>query len=406
MVGAGEDAGGPREGKGPRQRLAGAGVQRVERVQSFPMLRRLLTWAVLLALALPVLPQPPLSREQELENLRGEIARLETRLGEARKLQTGLRGELDAAELELRLQEARLTEAVTARDLAARRAEEGEKEVTRLEAALVQARQGLRRRLSGLYRLGRQGYLRLFLALKPDERLLPSIRLARYLARRDRAAVDRYQASRERLELERERLASQRQELERWLAREEGRRRQLAEVRRRKAVLLARVEQEGKSLSEQASALSDRERKLSNLVDFLYGRTTTNPAGTPIQQFRGVLDWPVQGKVTEGFGFRLDPRYRTRVPHNGIDLATSPSAEVRAVFPGKVLYAAPFQGYGPTVIVHHPGRVFTLYAGLSELKTGAGGMVSLGDVVGLASDKLYFEIRVENRPDDPLRWLR
>jgi septal ring factor EnvC (AmiA/AmiB activator) len=372
----------------------------------FPMRRCLLTWAVLLALALPVLPQPPLSREQELENLRGEIARLEARLGEARKLQTGLRGELDAAELELRLQEARLTEAVTARDLAARRAKEGEKEVTRLEAALVQARQGLRRRLSGLYRLGRQGYLRLFLALKPDERLLPSIRLARYLARRDRAAVDRYQASRERLEQERERLASQRQELERWLAREEARRRQLAEVRRRKAVLLARVEQEGKSLSEQASALSDRERKLSNLVDFLYGRTTTNPAGTPIQQFRGVLDWPVQGKVTEGFGFRLDPRYRTRVPHNGLDLATSPAAEVRAVFPGKVLYAAPFQGYGPTVIVHHPGRVFTLYAGLSELKTGAGGMVSLGDVVGLASDKLYFEIRVENRPDDPLRWLR
>jgi septal ring factor EnvC (AmiA/AmiB activator) len=373
------------------------------------MPRRLLRWAILLGLllmALPVLPQPPLSREQELVNLRGEIAKLETRLGEARKLQRGLRGEVEAADLELRLQEARLTEAVTARDLAARRAEEGEREVQRLEKALVQARQGLRRRLSGLYRLGRQGYLRLFLALKPDERLLPSIRLARYLARRDRSAVDRYQASRTRLEQERERLAAQRQDLERWLAREEARRRQLAEVRRRKAVLLARVEQEGKTLSEKASTLSDRERKLSAMMDFLVGRTTTNPAGTPIQQFRGVLDWPVQGKVTEGFGFRLDPRYKTRVPHNGLDLSTTPATEVKAVFPGKVLYAAPFQGYGPTVIVHHPGRVFTLYAGLSELKTGPGGVVSLGDVVGLASDKLYFEIRVENRPDDPLHWLR
>jgi septal ring factor EnvC (AmiA/AmiB activator) len=370
------------------------------------MLRRLLTLAILLALALPAVPQPPLSREQELENLRGQISKLESRLGEAKKLQRGLRGELEAADLELRLQQARLTEAETARDLAARRADEGEREVKRLEVALVQAREGLRRRLSGLYRLGRQGYLRLFLALKPDERLLPSIRLARYLARRDRAAVDRYQASRTRLEQERERLAAQREELDRWLSREEGRRRQLAEVRRRKAVLLARVEQEGKTLSEKASVLSDRERKLSTMMDFLVGRSTSNPAGTPIQQFRGVLDWPVQGKVTEGFGFRLDPRYKTRVPHNGIDLATSPSAEVRAVFTGKVLYAAPFQGYGPTVIVHHPGRVFTLYAGLSELKTGPGGMVSLGDVVGLASDKLYFEIRVENRPDDPLRWLR
>ena len=30
----------------------------------------------------------------------------------------------------------------------------------------------------------------------------------------------------------------------------------------------------------------------------------------------------------------------------------------------------------------------------------------IGDAVGLASDKLYFEIRVENRPEDPLSWLR
>ncbi|HEX5718287.1 MAG TPA: hypothetical protein VF179_19150, partial [Thermoanaerobaculia bacterium] len=150
------------------------------------MLRRLLAWALLFALALPALPQPPLTREQELDNLRGEIAKLEARVGEARKLQSGLRGELEAADLELRLQEARLREAETARDLAVRRAEEGEREVARLIASLEQARQGLRRRLGALYRLGRQGYLRFFLALRPDERLLPSIRLARYLARRDR----------------------------------------------------------------------------------------------------------------------------------------------------------------------------------------------------------------------------
>jgi septal ring factor EnvC (AmiA/AmiB activator) len=33
-------------------------------------------------------------------------------------------------------------------------------------------------------------------------------------------------------------------------------------------------------------------------------------------------------------------------------------------------------------------------------------MVSLGDVVGLSTDKLYFEIRVEKRPEDPMSWLR
>jgi len=56
--------------------------------------------------------------------------------------------------------------------------------------------------------------------------------------------------------------------------------------------------------------------------------------------------------------------------------------------------------------VQHPGRVFTLYAGLGTMRVAKEDMVSLGDAVGLAADKLYFEIRVENHPEDPLTWLR
>lgn len=372
-------------------------------------LRHAAAWGLLLVLAFPLLSQNPSrqpSREQELTAVRNQIARLQARLDDARRRQSGLRGELEAADLELRLQEARLAEASAALDVAARQAEEGERGVAQLETALADARRDLRGRIASLYRVGRQGYLRFFLALRPDDRLLPSIRLMRYLAQRDRAAVQRYQSSRRQLGEERDRLRARRQEVEGWLARERERRREIATLRERKAALLARAEREGRALSAQASALVDQERKLANFLDLLYGRNTAALSGQPLQQFRGILDWPVQGRVTLKFGPRLDPRYGTRVPHNGIDLATAPAAEVKVVYPGRVLYAAPFQGYGPTVIVHHPGRVFTLYAGLSELRTGPGAMVSLGDVVGLASDKLYFEIRVENRPDDPLQWLR
>jgi len=158
-----------------------------------------------------------------------------------------------------------------------------------------------------------------------------------------------------------------------------------------------------------AARAGDLERKVAQLAEFLdhlYGRNPERLAGRPLQRFKGVLDWPVRGDLIAGFGPRLDPRYRTRVPHNGVSLATPAGAEVRAVFAGKVLFAAPFEGYGTTVVVHHPGRVFTLYAGLSALRTGQGAMVRLGDVLGVSSSKLYFEIRVENRPENPLTWLR
>lgn len=370
-------------------------------------------WALLLALALPLYPQapsPPRSdrlstREKELAGLRAEISRLEARLGEARRRQTSLQDELAAADLELKLQETRLAEAMTARDLAARRAAASEIEVARLERAFEDTRHDLQARLAALYRLGRQGYLRLFLALDPDRPLLPSVRLIRYLARRDRQSMDRYRAARADLARERDRLVAERAEREQWIVREEARRRELLAVRTRRSDLLARVRTEERELEARAGDLAERERKLTELLDLL-ANDTRGLDGKPIQDFRGILEWPVEGKVTTGFGFRFEPRYHTRVPHHGIELATAPGGEVQAVFAGKVVFAAPFQGYGNTVILLHPGRVFTLYAGLSDLKVGREGMLSLGDVVGLSTDKLYFEIRVEKRPEDPLSWLR
>lgn len=361
-----------------------------------------------LVFAVPPAPQSSgiASREQTLAAVRAEIARLQARLAQEKQRRSGLQDELAASDLELQLEEARLAEAVTARELAARRAAASELEVARLEADLAAVRRELGVRLGALYRLGRQGYFRLLLALEPHRPLLPSLRLMRYLARRDRQTFDHYRASRSRLAGERDRLVAERGEREQWIVRVASRRRQLLEVRRRKAALLARMEQEGQALEARASALEERERKLSELLDLLYGRNPAGLAGTPMQHFKGVLDWPAEARVTTGFGPRLDPRYHTRVPHNGLDLGTEPGEEVKAVFPGKVVYAAPFQGFGNTVVVHHPGRVFTLYAGLTDLRKNAGDMVSLGDVVGLASSSLYFEIRVENRPDDPLSWLR
>jgi len=358
-------------------------------------------WLGLLILLIAVSPLPAQksSREQELAGIRLQIARLTRQLETARRAQTGIQGEIAAVDLDLQLQETRIAEAAAARDLAARRVAAGEREVQRLEGALDEARAGLQRSLTGLYRL--------FLSLKPGQRLLPSVRLMRYLARRDRAAIDRYQEARARLATERDQLVARREETERWIGSERVRRQQLVAVREHKQSLLARLQRESQTLAARTTELAGREKKLSAFLDMLSGRTQGAPAGTPMQQFRGVLDWPVEGKVTAGFGSILDPRYRTRVPHNGVDVAVAaPGAPVKVVFPGKVLYAAPFQGYGDTVIVQHPGRVFTLYAGLSAMRVGKEDMVSLGDAVGLAADKLYFEIRVENRPEDPLGWLR
>ena len=354
----------------------------------------------------PPAPQPPPSRSEELARIRAEIGKLHDQIAGLQARESGAADALERTELELRLQQDRVDEARAARELAEQRVGEIEGEVTALAAKLTAVRADLQRRLVGLYRLGRHGYLRLALTMQPGDDLLGAVRLLRYLVRRDAETFSRFVATRERLDDRRQALVAERAEAEAWQGREEERRRALAAVRSRQETTVARLAAERRSLASRAAELTDRGQKLAAFIDFLYGTSDTPLSGVQIQDFRGVLDWPVRGRVTAGFGPRRDPRYQTLVPHNGIDIDTTAGAEVRAVYPGRVLFASPFRGYGPTVVLHHPGRVFTLYAGLASLRVARDAMVSLNDVVGLAADSLYFEIRVDNRPENPLEWLR
>lgn len=364
-----------------------------------------------LALPLPGSRADEAEREAALAEIREQIASLQGRLDTLRSRESTLEDQLESVSTELALQQARLDEATAALALAQERIDATETRIVELESALEGVRSDLRRRLVGLHRLGRQGYLRLFLALEPesdeasDESVLSAVRQLRFLVLRDRRALDRFTALREDLGGERERLEAERREAEIWTRQERERRDDLRATERRHRNLLARVAEERRRVARRADALAEKERKLVRLLDRLADEVGTLE-GEPIQGFRGVLDWPAPGEVVGEFGTRRDPRYQTEVPHNGFDLATEPGREVRAVYSGEVLYAEELQGYGPMVIVLHPGRVFTLYGGLGRLGVEKGDVLTLGDAVGAAGEVLYFEIRVEGEPKNPREWLR
>lgn len=363
------------------------------------------TWLfVLLLISTPLLAQD-LSRQEELDVLRLEINRLQGHLARLGHERSGLKTDLARLEIELELQEAQVREAETARGMTQAELKRLEADVRDLEVELDRARQDLKGVLIRLYRTGEQGYLRLLLSLESGSQLLGGVRQLRFLAQRDSESLLHFVETHEKLSERRDRALEKANEVDRWVSRERTRRDELDRLNRRQVALLARVEREHRQMTVRTSALIQRERKLTELIDMLSGRAET-PEGVSMERYRGVLDPPVGGRVTKGFGTRMDPQYGTRVPHNGLEYASAAGEEVGAVYGGKVLFAAPFQGYGLTVVVLHAGRVFSLYAGLGELRVGEGDVVTLGDVVGTASGNLYFEIRVENRPEDPASWLR
>ncbi len=363
-------------------------------------------WAmVVLVLAVPLSAQES-SRQQELDVLRLQINRLQGDLAWLGHERRSLKAELSRVEIELELQLVRVTEAQAQRGRAAEALAELELEVGLLVARLEGSRGELRGVLKRLYRVGNQGYLRLFLSLDSGQEVLNGVRQLRFLARRDATALRHYVEIHETLADRRQQALQKAEEIQRWLTREEGRRQELERVRARQADVLARITIEHQLATARANVLLERERKLTELIAMLTGQLESMPAGAPITRYRGVLDWPVSGRIIRGFGPRLDPRYGTRVPHNGLQFSTASLDQVRSIYGGRVLLAAPLEGYGLTAIVLHPGRIFTLYAGLAELKVVKDDVLSLGQVVGTVTGQFYFEIRVENRPENPVDWLR
>ena len=184
-----------------------------------PWHRRLRSLAIALAVICawsPVAGQET-DREADLERIRDEIATLRSRLNQLRQQASDLRGELKHTELAVELQEKRHQEARKAREVAEDSLLELQAEIDALTLALQQLRVRLRDRLVHLYRLGRQGYLRLFLSIHSAQDLLPGIRQLRYLAKRDGGLLESYLDTQARLGFKREELRERADTVQRWL---------------------------------------------------------------------------------------------------------------------------------------------------------------------------------------------
>jgi septal ring factor EnvC (AmiA/AmiB activator) len=126
---------------------------------------------------------------------------------------------------------------------------------------------------------------------------------------------------------------------------------------------------------------------------------------------RGKLPPPVPGTVVAKFG-QQDPRYQLKKFQRGIAIRVAEGAAVNAVAGGSVVHAGPFRGFQELVVLDHGKGLYTVYGHLENLTVQKGqwvvGATALGKATYLPEDEaytVYFEIRVNGKPEDPLQWL-
>jgi murein hydrolase activator len=95
-----------------------------------------------------------------------------------------------------------------------------------------------------------------------------------------------------------------------------------------------------------------------------------------------------------------------------VEIAAREAQPVRAVHEGVVAFADQFTGYGNLVIVEHGDGAFSLYGHLGSMEIQKGAKVELQTLLGQVgrnpngTPALYFELRIDGKPVDPLQWLQ
>ncbi len=279
----------------------------------------------------------------------------------------------------------------------------------RLQREREEQRQALATQIQALYRLGRSPQLKLLLNQDEPERL---DRLQTYLNRLSQARNERIDTlarldtqlaeNRTTLGQRRERLNDLMGELETQSAA------LIKSTREREALLAsldARYSDEKSRLAKLDEDRTQAERMLEQVREELK-RLDKPPPSTAIADTKGELPWPVQGKILSAFGDGEG------VNRNGLVIAAAEGTAIKAIHPGRVVFADWMRGFGNLLIIDHGDDIMSLYAHVQRFDVMPGEQVernatiaAVGNTGGRPRTALYFEVRRDGKPINPRQWI-
>jgi len=356
-------------------------------------------------------PQDATARTQALSRRAAErIASLQKEAASLARQEQTLLVELRSLEVqrEIKVEELAVVERQAA-DVQAKLADTTTRAQT-LQDTADRQRPEVEERMVRLYKMGRAGYWRLLLDVNSLQEVGRAYRTAAALARIDRDRIEEHHRTLAALKTERATLEARAKELAALQRKARDAQTAVNNAVTARANLVKQIDARRDLNAQLTGELQDAQQRLRAALTQLANGQPAAAATLPIRPFQGTLPWPADGVVLLKFG---RPRAAAiAVPPSGIELSLPEGEAVHAVYDGTVAYADPFSGFGNLVIVDHGDRCYSLYGHMSTAAVKKGDRVDQGGTVGLAgrnpsgNPSLYFELRIDGKPVDPLQWLK
>ena len=362
---------------------------------------------------------------KHIENEKKELKRLESEINEKRKEKNALKKQEESVLSTLENIDYRVRTLQTDATSIEGKIKKKESEIGYLSTALEvldqsidERRSLITKRVRMLYQEGSSGLLKIVVPSPNYPDFLKRLHYVKTIAEKETEILSLFEEEQSQLTTKTNQLDTMKQQL---VAEREPLVLKLSEIgqeKNRKYQLLSRVRNEKSYYEKAITELDESSVHLKSLIKKLEGerRKLNEIALPPLTHFskvKGQLAWPNDGSVVSLFGRQKHPKFNTYVFRKGIEIKTSKGENVRAIHEGSIIYADWFKGYGMMVIMDHGENFYSVYGYLTKLFVSVGEKMTKNRAIGTVGEaglsegnRLYFEIRHEGEPMDPLTWLQ
>ncbi len=354
--------------------------------------------------------------EEELEQIQQEREETQEKIKEAKKSEKQYKNEVEQVEEELlgALSDLddlnnKLAEAKSEFDRTTIEMVLKEEELKNIEGKLDEGISTLNKRVAAIYKNGKGNILEILLKAEDFLDFISRLKLMNLFAEQDTQNILLIKEKRDAtigikksiIDL-RGKQEEYKSRVEKLVTQAEQKANEVEGIYDEKKSLLSRTTANKNALIRMEKELEIKEAEVKRILEsYKYG---TAPSGK--------FMWPVAGRITSRFGWRIHPIFGVRRFHSGIDIAAPYGSLVKAADGGQIVQAGYFGGYGYSIMVYHGGGFATWYAHLSSINVSVGQFVERGQVIGLVGSTgwstgphLHFEVRINGNAQDPMGYL-
>jgi murein hydrolase activator len=353
----------------------------------------------------------PVKNRERLDNITRQIDDINTKIEDLKKEEGSILSEIYKVELQyekaiiennrIKLQ-LRNTET---------KIDEKNAEKEALEKEIRKSTDNIKQILRLMYKIGGNSYLKLFIRIDNLDQLFKNYQLFIQLIDYKSNEINKLKQNIQRLEAVKSELQTEFNKIQDFQRQKEQKVRDIRGIKQSRMVLIRNINNDKQQYMKMLDELEAEAARLNQLI---YGRPLKRRLGLiDLDRLKGKLIWPLKGKIISYFGKKRSTKFDTYIINNGIKIKPTSSDQIKAVYPGEVVFASYYKGYGNLIIIQHAKNLYSLYGHCEKLMKEKGDPVSEGELIALAGDSgstsgkaLYFEIRTQLKPQNPLTWLR